>query len=58
MLRKQRKYMRLTPTAVIMSMTDSQLTDRLKTIGYPMCDCMSHQELSQARAFTITNNVA
>ena len=45
LLRKQRKYMRLTPTAVMSNMTDSQLTDRLKTIGYPMCDEMSHQEL-------------
>ena len=48
LLRKQCKYMRLTPTAVIMNMTDSQLTDRLKTIGYPLCDGMSHQQLSEA----------
>lgn len=34
LLRKQHKYMRLTPTAVMNNMTDAQLLDKLKTIGY------------------------
>jgi hypothetical protein len=49
LLRKQRKYMRLTPTTIINNMTDAQLLEKLKTIGYPNCDeTTSHNELCQA----------
>ena len=49
LLRKQRKYMRLTPTTEINNMTHAQLLDKLKSIGYSDCDeTMSHQELCQA----------
>ena len=41
--------MRLTPIAVMNNMTDAQLLDKFKTIGYPDCDeTMSHQDLRQA----------
>ena len=49
LLRKQRKYMRLTPTTEIKNMTHAQLLDKLKSIHYSDRDkTMSHQELCQA----------
>ena len=47
LLKKQMKYMRLTPTEAIDSTTDSELKERLAKLGHSNCDTMTHNELCE-----------